>query len=102
MFAIAFDLLWHVTRQTHPRGVTQAYADIGNVLNRHGFQRVQGSVYMSQNESLVSVTQAMARLTRATLVPHLRPRYPRVQGRTLERFYGFYEVVSGKAQRELW
>jgi virulence-associated protein VapD len=42
MFAIAFDLLWHVTRQTHPRGVTQAYADIGNVLNRHGFQRVQG------------------------------------------------------------
>jgi virulence-associated protein VapD len=62
MFAIAFDLLWHVTRQTHPRGVTQAYADIGNVLNRHGFQRVQGSVYVSQNDSLVTVTQAMVAL----------------------------------------
>ena len=62
MFAIAFDLLWHVTRHTHPRGVTQAYADIGNVLNRHGFQRIQGSVYLSPNESLVSVTQAMVAL----------------------------------------
>jgi virulence-associated protein VapD len=62
MFAIAFDLLWHITRQTHPRGVPQAYADIGNVLNRYGFQRVQGSVYVSQNESLVSVTQAMVAL----------------------------------------
>lgn len=62
MFAIAFDLLWHETRRTHPRGVPQAYTDIGNVLNRHGFQRVQGSVYVSQNDSLVTVTQAMVAL----------------------------------------
>ncbi len=59
MFAIGFDLLWNQTKATHPKGVSQAYADIGAVLNRYGFSRVQGSVYVSQGDSLVDVTLAM-------------------------------------------
>jgi virulence-associated protein VapD len=51
--------LLHQTRATHPKGVSQAYTDIGAILNRYGFQRVQGSVYISQNDSLVNVTLAM-------------------------------------------
>jgi virulence-associated protein VapD len=59
MFAIGFDLLVHQTELTHPKSVGQAYADIGAVLNRYGFTRVQGSVYVSQGDSLVNVTLAM-------------------------------------------
>jgi virulence-associated protein VapD len=59
MFAIGFDLLVHQTELTHPKRVSQAYADIGAVLNRYGFTRVQGSVYVSQGDSLVNVTLAM-------------------------------------------
>ena len=59
MFAISFDLLWNETKRTHPKGVPQAYADIGSVLNRYGFARVQGSVYVSQQDSLVNVTLAL-------------------------------------------
>ena len=59
MFAIGFDLLWHQTKAEHPKGVSQAYADIGAVLNRYGFSRVQGSVYIAQSDSLVNVTLAM-------------------------------------------
>lgn len=59
MFAIGFDLVVQQTRQTHPKGVSQAYADIGAVLNRYGFMRVQGSVYVSHGDSLVNVTLAM-------------------------------------------
>ena len=59
MFAISFDLLVSETRQSHPKGLSQAYAEIGSVLNRYSFQRVQGSVYISQVDSLVSVTMAM-------------------------------------------
>ena len=59
MFAISFDLLWNETKRTHPKGVPQAYADIGSVLNRYGFARVQGSVYVSQQDGLVNVTLAM-------------------------------------------
>ncbi len=62
MFAIGFDLLLHQTRVSHPKSVSQAYADIGAVLNRYGFTRVQGSVYVSQNDSLVNVTLAMKAL----------------------------------------
>jgi virulence-associated protein VapD len=59
MFAIAFDLLLHQTEASHPKSVSQAYADIGATLNRYGFTRVQGSVYLSQDENLVNVTRAM-------------------------------------------
>lgn len=59
MFAIGFDLLLNQTKLTHPKGVSQAYTEIGAVLNRYGFARVQGSVYVSQGDSLVDVTLAM-------------------------------------------
>ncbi len=59
MFAIGFDLLVHQTEIAHPKSVSQAYADIGALLNRYGFTRVQGSVYVSQGDSLVNVTLAM-------------------------------------------
>jgi virulence-associated protein VapD len=59
MFAIAFDLLLHQTRASHPKGVPQAYAEVGATLNRYGFDRVQGSVYITRSDSLVNVTQAM-------------------------------------------
>lgn len=59
MFAIGFDLVVRETEAAHPRSVAQAYADINAVLNRYGFARVQGSVYVSQQDSLVSVTLAM-------------------------------------------
>ena len=59
MFAIGFDLLVRQTETSHPRSVSQAYADVGAVLNRYGFTRVQGSVYVSQGDSLVHVTLAM-------------------------------------------
>lgn len=59
MFAIGFDLLWNQTKLTHPKGLSQVDAEIGAVLNRYGFQRVQGSVYISTNDSLVNVTLAM-------------------------------------------
>ena len=69
MFAIAFDLLLHQTRLSHPKGVSQAYADIGAVLNRYGFDRIQGSVYVSRSDSLVNVTLAMNALKQLPWFP---------------------------------
>jgi virulence-associated protein VapD len=59
MFAIAFDLVVADTQAVHPKGVTQAYADIGATLARYGFSRIQGSVYVVQNEDLANLLQAM-------------------------------------------
>lgn len=37
MFAIAFDLVVSETGQRHPKGVRQAYTDIGALLKEFGF-----------------------------------------------------------------
>ena len=52
MFAIAFDLVVAEALKSHPKGVAQAYADIGQQLARFGFDRVQGSLYVTNNEDM--------------------------------------------------
>lgn len=44
MYAIAF-LVVKDTQDYHPKGVQQAYTDIGAVLAKFGFVRTQGSLY---------------------------------------------------------
>ena len=62
MFAIAFDLVVVDTEKYHPKGVSQAYTDIGNTLQRFGFRRIQGSVYIVDNENLANLFEAIAAL----------------------------------------
>ena len=59
MFAIAFDLVVAETEQHHPKGVTQAYSDIGSTLYLFGFNRVQGSLYVSENEDMANLFRAI-------------------------------------------
>lgn len=47
MHAIAFDLEVADTEQHHPKGVAQAYTEIGTILAEFGFRRVQGSLYVT-------------------------------------------------------
>lgn len=69
MYAIAFDLVVADTERHHPQGVSQAYADIGLILRDHGFRRVQGSLYLTENED-------MANLFRAILALKVQPWFP--------------------------
>lgn len=59
MYAISFDLVVSDTEQHHPKGVTQAYTDIGVVLRKFGFERVQGSLYTNNDENMANLFQAM-------------------------------------------
>lgn len=59
MYAISFDLVVADTEQHHPKGVTQAYTDIGVVLRKFGFERVQGSLYTNNDENMANLFQAM-------------------------------------------
>jgi virulence-associated protein VapD len=47
------------TRLHHPKGLTQAYADIRVTLRRFDFEWRQGSVYTSDNENLANLVVAM-------------------------------------------
>ncbi len=62
MFAIAFDLVVVDTASAHPKGVAQAYADIGATLGGFGFSRVQGSLYTTPSEDLANLFAALSAL----------------------------------------
>jgi virulence-associated protein VapD len=62
MFAIAFDLVVADTERHHLKGVSQAYTDIGSTLERFGFRRIQGSVYVSDSENLANLFEAIMAL----------------------------------------
>ena len=51
VYAIAFDLDVETLRQTyHNDSFHNGYTDIGRILNRHGFDRQQGSVYFGYDK----------------------------------------------------
>jgi len=62
MFAVAFDLVVADTERHHPKGVTQAYTEIGAVLAQHGFRRVQGSLYVTEDENMANLFLAIQAL----------------------------------------
>ena len=62
MFAIAFDLTVAETKARHPKGVTAAYGDIANTLERFDFRGIQGSVYVCDSEDMANLFQAISAL----------------------------------------
>ncbi len=69
MYAVVFGLVVVDTELHHPKGVSQAYADIGSILNEHGFRRVQGSLYVSDKEDMAVLFLAMQALKARTWFP---------------------------------
>jgi virulence-associated protein VapD len=62
MFAIAFDLVDAETAAKHPKGVSQAYADIGGTPAGYSFDRVQGSLYLTDKDDLAKLFAALMAL----------------------------------------
>lgn len=69
MFAIAFDLTVADTKRHHPKGVSQAYADMALVLARFGFRGIQGSVYVCDSEDMANLFQAISALKALPWLP---------------------------------
>jgi virulence-associated protein VapD len=63
MFAIAYDLTVADAQQHHPRGHRQAYLDIASALRKFGFERVQRSVFASQDDDLANLFSAIVELS---------------------------------------
>ena len=62
MFAVSFDMVIEDLERHHPTGPAQAYAQIKAELGKFGFQRIQGSVYLGEQDDLVTITRAMQAL----------------------------------------
>ena len=62
MFAISFDMLFSDIKLHYREPYNNAYFEITNELEKYGFYRAQGSVYISEKDDLVNVSRAMIAL----------------------------------------
>ena len=62
MHAIIFDLDTTDTEHHHPKGVAQAYTEIGAILAEFGFRRVQGCLYVTDSEDMAQLFLAIQAL----------------------------------------
>jgi len=92
MYAVAFDLVVADTEEQHPRGVSQAYADIGAILNEHGFRRVQGSLYVTDDEDMANLFLAIQSLRARTWFPK---SVRDIRAFRVEQWSDFTSVVKG-------
>jgi virulence-associated protein VapD len=92
MYAVAFDLIVAETEKHHLKGVAQAYTEIGAVLGEYGFRRVQGSLYVSDNEDMANLFLTIQSLRG-------RPWFPKsvrdIRAFRIEQWSDFTDVVKG-------
>jgi virulence-associated protein VapD len=92
MFAVAFDLVVADTLAHHPKGVTQAYADIRTVLEGHGFEWRQGSLYVIHNEDMAVLFKALIDLKG---LPWFPQSVRDIRAFRIEQWSDFTSVVKG-------
>lgn len=92
MYAVAFDLTVVDTEKHHPKGVSQAYTEIGAILGEHGFRRVQGSLYVTNDEDMANLFLAIQALrARAWFPKSVRD----IRAFRVEQWSDFTAVVKG-------
>jgi virulence-associated protein VapD len=71
VFAITFDLVVKDVEKHHPSGyAAQAYTDIRDTLKNHGFDWIQGSVYINPSEDLAGLYSTISDLKALKWFPH--------------------------------
>lgn len=92
MYAVSFDLTVADTEKNHPKGVSQAYTEISDVLGEHGFRRVQGSLYVTENEDMANLFLAIQSLrTRTWFTKSVRD----IRAFRIEQWSDFTALVKG-------
>jgi virulence-associated protein VapD len=97
MYAVAFDLTVVDTEKYHPKGVSRAYTEIGAILGEHGFRRVRGSLYVTDDEDMANLFLAIQAL-------RAREWFPKsvrdIRAFRVEQWSDFTAVVRGAGSTE--
>lgn len=91
MFAITFDLIVAETTKHHPKSVTQAYFDIETTLAQFGFDRIQGSVYVSKSEDMANLFKAIIALK---ALPWFRLSVRDIRAFRIEQWSDFTGIIK--------
>jgi len=91
MFAIAFDLVVAEAEKHHPKGVPAAYAEIAITLKKHGFDRVQGSVYVTERNDMANLFAALLALK---ALPWFAQVVRDIRGFRIENWSDFTPIIK--------
>ncbi len=92
MFAIAFDLIVAEAERNNPRGATAAYAELGSTLRRFEFERIQGSVYVTEKDDMANLFAALLALK---ALPWLPASVRDIRGFRIENWSDFTSIIKG-------
>ena len=84
-----------VTSTHHPKNVTQAYMDIATTLEQYGFDRVQGSVYVTKSEDMANLFQAILSLK---ALPWFAPSVRDIRAFRIEQWSDFTSIIKQPAR----
>ena len=91
MYAISFDLVVADTEKAHPVSVSQAYSDIGKTLASFDFKRVQGSLYITEQEDMAQLFQAIMTLK---ALPWFQRSVRDIRAFRVEQWSDFTDVIK--------
>jgi virulence-associated protein VapD len=91
MYAIAFDLVVKDTLRNHPQGISQAYSEIEQILKGFAFQRVQGSLYVTDLEDMANLFLAIQALRNKAWFP---PSVRDIRAFRIEQWSNFTHVIK--------
>ena len=91
MFAIAFDMVVSDIRKHYPKGISSAYTEIERVLAPFGFERIQGSVYVSRVTGMANMLAAILGLKAMTWFPKCARD---IRGFVVEHWSDFTPIVK--------
>lgn len=91
MFAIAFDMIVKNLRENYGEPYNNAYYDISVMMEKYGFYRVQGSLYMTESEDFSSMFSAMMALKS---VPWFRKSVRDIRAFRVENWSDFTAIIQ--------
>jgi virulence-associated protein VapD len=94
MYALAFDLELRQVRIHRPGHVSGAYTEIRTVLESHGFQWTQGSLYILEDEDMSILFRA---ITALMVLPWFPPGVRDIRAFRVEQWSNFTSTVKGQA-----
>ncbi len=96
MFAIAFDLDTKELEKLYvpPKSWRKAYEDVQIVLEKYGFLRIQGSVYLNEEDDMTRVFLAIQALK---AIPWFPQCVTDIRAFKVENWSNFTAIVKGTA-----
>ena len=91
MFAISFDLVISDLKTHYGEPYNRAYFEIKILLEKHDFEWIQGSTYLTRSDDLGTLFQAIAELSK---IHWFKKSVRDIRGFKVENWSNFTEIVK--------